>query len=36
MVDEHASTEDIAIEDMVTACQVLVAIATRGREQEDE
>ena len=36
MVDEHATTEHIAIEDMVTACRVLVAIATRGPEQEDE
>jgi tripeptide aminopeptidase len=29
MVDEHASTEHIAIDDMVTACQVVVAIATQ-------
>ena len=29
MVDEHATTEHIAVEDMVTACRVLVAIATR-------
>ncbi len=36
MVDEHATTEHIAIEDMVTACRVLVTIATRGPEQEDE
>ena len=28
--------EHIAIEDMVTACRILVAIATRGPEQEDE
>jgi tripeptide aminopeptidase len=29
MVDEHATTEHIAIDDMVTACQVVVAIATQ-------
>ena len=32
MVDEHATTEHIAVEDMVTACQILVAIATQGAE----
>jgi tripeptide aminopeptidase len=36
MVDEHATTEHIAVEDMVTACRVLVAIATRASDQEDE
>ena len=36
MVDEHATTEHIAIEDLVTACRVLVAIATQEPEQEDE
>lgn len=30
MVDEHATTEHIAVDDMVTACRVLVAIATTG------
>jgi tripeptide aminopeptidase len=35
MVDEHATTEHIAVQDMVTACRVLVAIATRASEQED-
>jgi tripeptide aminopeptidase len=30
MVDEHATTEHIAVEDMVTACKVLVAITTNG------
>jgi tripeptide aminopeptidase len=29
MVDEHATSEHIAIADMVTACQILIAIVTR-------
>jgi hypothetical protein len=29
MVDEHARTEHIAIDDMVAACQILVTIATQ-------
>jgi tripeptide aminopeptidase len=29
MVDEHATTERISIHDLVTACRVLVAIATQ-------
>lgn len=29
MVDEHATTEHIAIDDMVTACRILVALATQ-------
>jgi len=29
MVDEHATSEHIAIEDMVTACRIMVAIVTR-------
>jgi tripeptide aminopeptidase len=28
MVDEHATTEHIAIDDMVTACRILLAIVT--------
>ncbi len=32
MVDEHATTEHIAIEDMVTACKILVTIATQDPE----
>ena len=28
MVDEHATSEHIAIADMVTACQIMVAIVT--------
>jgi tripeptide aminopeptidase len=32
MVDEHAATEHIAIEDMVMACKVLVTIVTQEPE----
>jgi tripeptide aminopeptidase len=32
MVDEHASTEHIAIDDMVNACKVLVTIVTQEPE----
>jgi tripeptide aminopeptidase len=32
MVDEHASTEHIAIEDMVMACKILVTIVTQEPE----
>ena len=32
MVDEHATSEHIAVEDMVTACKILVTIATQGPE----
>ena len=28
MVDEHAATEHIAIDDMVTACQIMLSIVT--------
>ena len=28
MVDEHATSEHIAIDDMVTACQIMVGIVT--------
>jgi tripeptide aminopeptidase len=30
MVDEHAATEHIAIDDMVTACRIIAAIATQS------
>ncbi len=33
MVDEHATTEHIAIEDMVTACKILVTIVTQEPEK---
>jgi tripeptide aminopeptidase len=33
MVDEHATTEHIAIDDMVLACQILVAIVTRPAKE---
>jgi tripeptide aminopeptidase len=33
MVDEHATSEHIAIDDMVTACQVLVTIATQDQRR---
>ncbi|HEX6286927.1 MAG TPA: M20/M25/M40 family metallo-hydrolase [Acidimicrobiia bacterium] len=32
MVDEHATTEHIAIDDMVTACRILVTIVTQEPE----
>ena len=32
MVDEHASTEHIAIDDMVNACKVLITILTQEPE----
>jgi tripeptide aminopeptidase len=32
MVDEHATSEHIAIDDMVAACQILVTIATQESE----
>ena len=32
MVDEHAATEHIAIDDMVTACKILVTIVTQEPE----
>jgi tripeptide aminopeptidase len=32
MVDEHATTEHIAIDDMVTACKILVTIVTQEPE----
>jgi tripeptide aminopeptidase len=32
MVDEHAATEHIAIDDMVTACQIVVTIVTQEPE----
>ena len=32
MVDEHATTEHIAVEDMVTACKILVTIVTQAPE----
>jgi tripeptide aminopeptidase len=32
MVDEHATTEHIAIDDMVTACRILVMIVTQDPE----
>ena len=32
MVDEHATTEHIAIDDMVTACKILVTIVTQDPE----
>jgi tripeptide aminopeptidase len=34
MVDEHASSEHIAIDDMVTACRILLAIATQEPERD--
>jgi tripeptide aminopeptidase len=35
MVDEHATSEHIAIDDLVTACRVLVAIVTQDPEPRD-
>lgn len=35
MVDEHATSEHIAIDDLVTACKVLVAIVTQDPEPRD-
>ena len=35
MVDEHATSEHIAIDDLVLACQVLVAIVTQPPDQGD-
>ena len=32
MVDEHATTEHIAIDDMVMACKILVTIVTQEPE----
>jgi tripeptide aminopeptidase len=34
MVDEHATSEHIAVEDMVTACKILVTIATNRSHSE--
>ena len=34
MVDEHATSEHIAIEDMVTACRILTAILTQPAPEE--
>ena len=36
MVDEHAVTERIRIDDLVTACRVLAAIATQPAQNGDE
>ena len=36
MVDEHAVTERISIDDLVTACRVLTAIATQPAQNGDE
>ena len=33
MVDEHATSEHIAIDDMVAACQILVTIATQEPDE---
>ena len=35
MVDEHATTEHIAVDDLVLAAQTLVAIATLPPQEED-
>ena len=35
MVDEHATSEHIAIDDLVLACQVLIAIVTQPPDQGD-
>ena len=32
MVDEHAATEHIAVDDMVMACKILVTIVTQEPE----
>ena len=32
MVDEHATTEHISIEDLVTAAKVLVTVVTQEQE----
>jgi putative aminopeptidase FrvX len=32
MVDEHAATEHIAIDDMVTACRIMAAIVTQPHD----
>ena len=34
MVDEHATSEHIAIDDMVTACQIMVGIVTGPADAE--
>ncbi len=36
MVDEHATSEHIAIEDMVTACRIIVALVTQEPEGGDD
>jgi tripeptide aminopeptidase len=36
MVDEHATSEHIAIEDMVTACKIIVALVTQDPEGGDD
>ncbi len=36
MVDEHAASEHIAVEDMITACKIIVTIVTQGPEGGDD
>jgi tripeptide aminopeptidase len=36
MVDEHAASEHIAIEDMVTACKIIVTLVTQDPEGGDD
>ena len=36
MVDEHATSEHIAIDDMVRACQVLIAIVTQPAQGDEQ
>ncbi len=36
MVDEHAASEHIAVEDMITACKIIVTIVTQGSEGGDD
>ena len=36
MVDEHATTEHIAVDDLVLATRILVAIATLPRQSEQD
>jgi tripeptide aminopeptidase len=35
-VDEHATSEHIAIEDMVAACQIIVALVTQEPDGGDD
>jgi len=36
MVDEHATSEHIAIDDLVVACQVLLAIVTQPAQGDEQ